>query len=307
MTASRAAASAAGARAEIGRADGALIHVEDLWHTYMAGTPFAEAALRGVTMHVYPGEVVGVIGHTGSGKSTLIQYLNGLLRPARGRVVVAGHEVGRSNAGIEAVRRLVGVAFQDPEDQVFEPLVGDDVAYGPRQLGLAAEELRARVRWAMEAVGLPFDAFKDRYTYTLSGGELRKTALAGVLAMRPQVLVLDEPTSGLDPATRLDVRERLLALRRRDGLTLVLVSHDMDEIAGLADRVYVLHAGAVVASGPPREVFARPDALAPYGLLPPFPTQVCVRLRARGIPVRGDALTIEEAGAAIAAALREAR
>ncbi|HLJ60377.1 MAG TPA: energy-coupling factor transporter ATPase [bacterium] len=286
-----------------GRAE-PLIHVEDLWHTYMKGTPFAQTALRGVTVEIRAGEVVGIIGHTGSGKSTLMQYLNGLLRPARGRVRVAGHDLARPDVDIAAVRRFVGVVFQDPEDQVFEPLVGDDVAYGPRQLGCAPAELRERVRWGMDAVGLPFEAFKDRYTYTLSGGELRKTALAGVLAMRPQVLVLDEPTSGLDPGARRDLRERLQALRDRDGLTLVLVSHDMDEIARLSDRVYVLHAGAVVASGPPRDVFARADALAPYGLMPPHATQVCDRLRARGLAVRADALTIEEAGDAIAALLR---
>jgi energy-coupling factor transporter ATPase len=296
-----------GAGGDPARRDDPLIRVEELWHTYMLGTPFAQTALRGVTMEVHAGEVVGIIGHTGSGKSTLMQYLNGLLRPARGRVRVAEHDLARPDVDIAAVRRFVGVVFQDPENQVFEPLVGDDVAYGPRQLGLASAELRERVRWGMEAVGLSFDAFKDRYTYTLSGGELRKAALAGVLAMRPRVLVLDEPTSGLDPGARTDLRGRLQALRDRDGLTLVLVSHDMDEVARLSDRVYVLHAGAVVASGSPRGVFARADALVPYGLMPPHATQVCGRLRARGVPVRADALTIEEAGDAIAAVLRGAR
>ncbi|HYM69374.1 MAG TPA: energy-coupling factor transporter ATPase [bacterium] len=313
MTARRAAgdpgrpASGGGPGGDTARRDEPLVHVEDLWHTYMQGTPFAQTALRGVTMEIRAGEVVGIIGHTGSGKSTLMQYLNGLLRPARGRVRVAGHDLARPDVDIAAVRRFVGVVFQDPEDQVFEPLVGDDVAYGPRQLGLAPAELRERVRWGMDAVGLPFEAFKDRYTYTLSGGELRKAALAGVLAMRPRVLVLDEPTSGLDPGARGDLRERLQALRARDGLTLVLVSHDMDEVARISDRVYVLHAGAVVASGPPRDVFTRADALAPYGLMPPHATQVCGRLRARGVPVRVDALTIEEAGDAIAALLRGTR
>jgi len=300
---------AGGTRADPARAagpagDGPAIRVEDLWHTYMAGTPFEHTALRGVSLEVHPGEVVGIIGQTGSGKSTLIQYLNGLLRPARGRVRVFGHELGHPGADVRAVRRMVGVVFQDPEDQMFEPLVGDDVAYGPRQLGLPHEEVRARVRWAMEAVGLSFEGFKDRYTFTLSGGELRKAALAGVLALRPRVLVLDEPTSGLDPGSREDLRACIRALRARQGLTLVLVSHDMDEVARLCDRLYVLHDGAVIAAGPPRAVFGDGAYLAAVGLAPPEATRVCQRLRARGVPVPADALTVEEAGDAVAALLR---
>ncbi len=281
-----------------------MITIEDLWHTYMPGTPFEQVALRGVSLEVRAGEAVGIIGQTGSGKSTLIQYLNGLLRPTRGRVRVGEHDLGRRDADVQAVRRMVGVVFQDPEDQVFEPLVGDDVAYGPRQLGLPRDEIRERVRWAMEAVGLPFEAFKDRYTFTLSGGELRKTALAGVLALRPRVLVLDEPTSGLDPGARAELRARIRDLRGREGITLVLVSHDMDEIARQSDRIYVLHAGVVVAAGPPREVFRESARLAAVGLAPPEATRVCQQLRARGLPVPSDVLTVEEAGDVLAALLR---
>jgi energy-coupling factor transport system ATP-binding protein len=283
-----------------------MIRVEDLWHTYMVGTPFEQVALRGVSLEVYPGEVLGIIGQTGSGKSTLMQYLNGLFRPVRGRVMVGDRDLGRRETDIQAVRRTVGVLFQDPEDQVFERLVGDDVAYGPRQLGLALAEIRERVRWAMEAVGLPFEAFKDRYTFTLSGGELRKVALAGVLALRPRVLVLDEPTSGLDPRSRAEVRSRIGDLRSREGLTLVLASHDMDEIAHLSDRLVVLHEGTIVASGTPREVFRESARLEALGLAPPEPTQVLQRLSAMGFPVRPDALTVEEAGTALAALLRAA-
>ena len=280
-----------------------LVMVEDLWHTYMIGTPFEQLALRGVTLQVFSGEVVGVIGQTGSGKSTLIQYLNGLMRPVRGRVTVAGYDLRDPRVDIAAVRQTVGVVFQEPESQVFERLVGDDVAYGPRQLGLPLPEIRDRVRWAMELVGLSFEAFKDRYTFTLSGGELRRAALAGVLGLRPRVLVLDEPTSGLDPAGRDEVRARLAALRDRDGVTLVVVSHDMDELARLCDRMYVLHDGRVVAEGTPRAVFAGADALRPYGLLPPDAAAVCQRLRARGLPVPADPLSVDEAGDAIAALL----
>ncbi len=283
-----------------------LITVEDLWHTYMIGTPFEHLALRGVTLQVLPGEVVGIIGQTGSGKSTLIQYFNGLMRPVRGRVVVAGHDLGDPRVDIAAVRQTVGVVFQEPESQVFERLVGDDVAYGPRQLGLAFPEIRDRVRWAMELVGLSFEAFKDRYTFTLSAGELRKAALAGVLALRPRLLVLDEPTAGLDPGSRDELRARLDALRVREHLTLVLVSHDMDEVARLGDRLYVLHQGAVVASGTPREVFRAGAGLEKLGLALPEAAQVMRRLRDRGYPVSTDGLTIDEAERALASLLEGA-
>jgi energy-coupling factor transport system ATP-binding protein len=287
--------------------DGALIEVDGLWHTYMVGTPFEHIALRGIDMVLYPGEIVGIIGRTGSGKSTVIQYLNGLLRPMRGRVRVGPHDLGRRDVDIAAVRRLVGLVFQDPEDQLFEPLVGDDVAYGPRQAGLPAEEIRSRVRWAMDAVGLSFDAFKDRYTFTLSGGERRKAALAGVLALRPRVLVLDEPASGLDPGSRTDLRARIADLRTRENVTLVIASHDMDEIARVSDRVYVLHDGAVIAEGAPREVFRDAARLAAADLALPQATRVCRELAALGLPVPVDALTIEEAAAAVADLLERRR
>ncbi|HET7266193.1 MAG TPA: energy-coupling factor transporter ATPase [bacterium] len=280
-----------------------IIEVAGLWHTYMVGTPFEHTALRGVSVEVRAGEVVGILGRTGSGKSTLIQYLNGLFRPARGRVVVDGHDLANPRTDLRRIRQQVGLVFQDPETQMFEPLVGDDVAYGPRQLGLGADEIRARVRWAMDAVGLPFERFKDRYTFSLSGGEMRKAALAGVLAIRPRVLVLDEPTSGLDPGARAELRYRIEELRAREGLTLVLVSHDMEEVARLSDRLYILKDGAVAEAGSPREVFGDPARLAALGLLPPEPVRVVQRLRALGLPVAGDALTVEEAGDAVAALL----
>lgn len=284
-----------------------LIEVSGLWHTYMAGTPFEHTALRGVAMAVRAGEVVGILGRTGSGKSTLIQYFNGLMRPVRGRVVVDGMDLASPRTDLRAVRRRVGLVFQDPETQMFEPLVGDDVAYGPRQLRLSMEEIRARVRWAMDAVGLPFERFKDRYTFSLSGGEMRKAALAGVLAIRPRVLVLDEPTSGLDPGARGDLRRRIQDLRDREGLTLVLVSHDMEEVARLSDRLYVLQDGLVAAEGLPRELFADAARLAALGLRPPEPVQVVQRLRGLGMDVRPDALTVEEAGDAVAALLTAQR
>jgi energy-coupling factor transport system ATP-binding protein len=293
-------------RAAGGSADArgtALIVVEDLWHTYMSGTPFEHKALRGLSLEIRAGEIVGIIGQTGSGKSTLIQYFNGLMRPVRGRVIVAGHDLGAGSADLGAVRMFVGLVFQNPEDQLFDRLVGDDVAYGPRQLGLPFAEIRERVRWAMEMVGLPFEAFKDRYTFTLSGGELRKAALAGVLALRPRVLILDEPTAGLDPGSRAELRARIGEWRAREGLTLVLVSHDMDEVARLCDRLYVLHDGALAASGTPREVFRERARLTELGLVPPVPAQVIQRLRERGYPILDDGVTLSEAEQAIAGLL----
>jgi energy-coupling factor transport system ATP-binding protein len=284
-------------------AGGPIIQVTGLWHTYMAGTPFERTALRGVSIEVRTGEVVGILGRTGSGKSTLIQYLNGLMRPVRGRVVVDGWDLANPHTDLRAVRRRVGLVFQDPETQMFEPLVGDDVAYGPRQLRLPMDEIRARVRWAMDTVGLPFERFKDRYTFSLSGGEMRKAALAGVLAIRPRVLVLDEPTSGLDPGARADLRRRIQDLRDREGLTLVLVSHDMEEVARLSDRLYVLQDGIVAAEGRSRELFTAAGRLDALGLRPPEPVQVVQRLRDLGMDVRPDALTVEEAGDAVAALL----
>lgn len=285
----------------------AIIQVADLWHTYMAGTPFEHTALRGVSLDVRAGEVVGILGRTGSGKSTLIQYFNGLMRPLRGRVVVDGTDLASPHTDLRTVRRVVGLVFQDPETQMFEPLVGDDVAYGPRQLRLSMDEIRGRVRWAMDAVGLPFERFKDRYTFSLSGGEMRKAALAGVLAIRPRVLVLDEPTSGLDPGARADLRRRIVDLRDREGLTLVLVSHDMEEVARLSDRLYVLQDGTVAMEGPCREVFADSARLAALGLRPPEPVQIVQRLHDLGMAVRPDALTVEEAGDAVVALLTAGR
>ncbi|HEX7592664.1 MAG TPA: ATP-binding cassette domain-containing protein, partial [Anaerolineae bacterium] len=194
-----------------------------------------------------------------------------------------------------ALRRRVGLVFQFPEAQLFEQYVGDDVAFGPWQMGLRGEKLRARVREAMDAVGLPFAAFKDRALYTLSGGERRRAALAGVLAIKPEILVLDEPTAGLDPRGHKDILARLMVLRRDAGMTLVIVSHNMEDIARVCDRVYVIADGKSVLNGAPREVFAQPQRLIELGLGVPQVTAAMHALRERGVPVRADVLTVEEA------------
>ena len=271
-----------------------LIEVQGLQHTYLEGTPLEVQSLRGVDLQVDAGESVGIVGPTGSGKSTLLQHLNGLLPPQRGEVRVGGIALSDRRVDIRAIRQRVGLFFQNPEDQLFERYAGDDVAFGPRNLHLAPEEVRERVRQAMEAVGLPFE-YKDRLTGELSQGEKRRLALAGVLALRPQVLVLDEPTAGLDPQGRRELLHTLAQWRAGDGTAIVLASHNMEDIAALCTRVYVLVNGAIVLHGTPREVFAQPEMLIRYGLAVPTVTEVMLLLRQRGYTVSAAVLTDEEA------------
>lgn len=284
----------------------ALIQVRGLSHTYLPDTPFAQVALRDVDLTVAEGERIGIVGGTGAGKSTLLQHLNGLYRPQVGSVVILGRDLADRAVDVREVRRLVGLVFQRPEQQLFAQYVGDDVAYGPQQFGLMGDALRERVRRAMEWAGLDFAAYKDRLTWTLSGGEQRKAALAGVLALQPRILVLDEPTAGLDPQARLDLLARLQELHRQ-GLTLVVASHNMDDIARLTDRVYVLQEGRVVLQGPTREVFAHGDRLREVGLDVPPAAQVAGTLRAAGIPLAVGTLTLAELADEVARWLEGAR
>ncbi len=277
-----------------------VITMRGLAHTYLRGTPLESVALTGVDLHVDRGEAVGIIGHTGSGKSTLIQHLNGLLRPQHGTLTVLGYDLTDPKVDVRGLRRRVGLVFQFPEAQLFERYVGDDVAFGPWQAGLRGEELRQRVREAMDAVGLPFEKFKDRPLYSLSGGEKRCAALAGVLAIRPEILVLDEPTAGLDPRGHQDVLDRIMALKHDWGTTLLIVSHNMEEIARLCDRVYVISRGQTVLSGTPREVFGQRERLTELGLGVPQVTAAMRALNEAGIPVRSDVLTVDEAEQTIA-------
>jgi energy-coupling factor transport system ATP-binding protein len=279
-----------------------VITVEQLEHIYLRGTPLEAVALRGVNLQVRQGETVGIIGHTGSGKSTLIQHFNGLLRPQRGTVRILGYDLADPRVDVRALRRRVGLVFQFPEAQLFERYVGDDVAFGPWQMGLRGEALRARVSEAMEAVGLPFRAFKDRPLYTLSGGERRRAALAGVLALRPEILVLDEPTAGLDPCGHQDLLERLMVLKQAWNATLVIVSHNMEDIAQLCDQVYVIADGRTALNGTPREVFGQRERLVALGLGVPQVTEALHALQRTGFDVRADRLTVVEAEEEIAGA-----
>lgn len=274
---------------------GAVIEVEGLHHTYLAGTPFEAVSLRGVDMHVDEGEVVAIIGPTGSGKSTLIQHFNGLIRPQRGSVRVLGQDLSSEGLDLKWLRSQVGMVFQSPEQQLFEQYVGDDVAFGPRKLGLDRHQVRQRVQEAMETMGLDFEQFKDRLTFSLSGGEMRKAAIAGVLALQPRILIFDEPTSGLDPETTAEFLNKIEELQSRRGLSIVLVSHDMESVAALADRIYVIAGGQSVMEGSPREVFAHCELLRGFGLDAPQVAQVMYGLCCRGIEVRADVLSVAEA------------
>ncbi len=275
--------------------DEPLITVEHLAYRYMLGTPLEVQAIWDINLHVRRGEILGVLGHTGSGKSTAIQHLNALLRPQEGKVVVFGQNLAASDLDVRSVRRRVGLVFQMPEAQLFEQYVGDDIAYGPRKLNLSREEVRERVRRAMEAVGLGFEEFKDRLTFRLSGGQMRRVALAGVLALEPQVLVLDEPTAGLDPQARRQLMSHILALRER-GITLVIISHNMEEMAEICDRLVVIAQGRTVMQGTPQEVFGRASELRALGLDVPDVTQVAEALAQAGLlPQDVTVCTLEQA------------
>ncbi len=274
-------------------ADPPVIDVKELSHTYLSGTPLEVRSLDKINVKVFINETVGIIGPSGSGKSTLLQHLNGLLVPQDGDLLINGTSISELISRIREVRQSIGLVFQNPEKQLFEHYAGDDVAFGPRNMGLTREEIRKRVRTAMETVGLPFD-FKDRLTTELSLGQKRRLALAGVLAMEPRVLVLDEPTSSLDPEGRLELLDILSGWKKGAGKALVIASHNMEDIAELSNRVYVLVKGRVVASGSTKKIFAGHDILARHGLSSPLPAQIILELFKQGLPVSPDVLTEDE-------------
>jgi energy-coupling factor transport system ATP-binding protein len=284
------------------------ILVDALSVVFNAGSPAERVALRDVSLTVASGSCVAVVGMTGSGKSTLAQTLNGLLTPESGRVVVDELELtprGLRGKELRELRRRVGLLFQFPEGQLFAPDIGADVAFGPRQLKVKPREARERARWALRAVALPDDdAFLARSPFALSGGQRRRVALAGVLAMRPRALVLDEPSAGLDAEGREEIYATLRALRRQEGLTLVIISHDMSEVAALAERVFVLRDGWLRLSGAPDEVFKRADELQACGLLAPPLARVADLAHARGVlPTAPSALTVDALSSALTSAL----
>lgn len=286
-----------------------LIEVSDLHYVYLKGTPLAHKALNGVSLQVYTGEAHGLLGRTGSGKSTIMQHLNGLLRPQAGTVRVADFSLNDENLDRRQVVQQVGLVFQNPETQFFEHYVGDEIAFGPRQLRLTestTETLADRVRWAMAQVGLGFEDYKDRPLLALSGGERRKVALASTLALKPSILLLDEPTAGLDPRSRQELLENLVAMQEA-GMMVVLSSHQMEDMAVLTQALTVFDGGQEVLTGRTAAVFAQGDELRAHGLEPPIATQIAEILQRKGWAITRQVITLEALVSSLAEAQREAR
>jgi energy-coupling factor transport system ATP-binding protein len=277
------------------------IQVETLTYTYAAGTPLAKTALADLSFTIVDGSCVAIIGVTGSGKSTLVQHFNGLLRPTSGRVVVNAIDVGAKGADLAKLRRTVGLVFQSPETQLFASSVFEDVAFGPRQMGMSQAKVARLVEEALRIVGLPQEEFGRRDPFALSGGQMRRVALAGVLAMEPTILILDEPTAGLDGRGRAELYRFLSQLRAERGTTILLVSHDMAEVAMLAERMLVLHQGRLVLEGRPRDLFKQAHRLVEWGLDVPALSQMSALLVKHGFPLSPEVLSLDEMAQAILA------
>ena len=282
------------------------VQVRNLTHIYAEGLPWQSVALDSVSFDVNDGEFVGIIGPTGSGKTTLARHLNGLLKPTGGSVVVGGIDIAKEKTAARDVRRKVGLVFQYPESQLFEETVYKDVAFGPANLGLSKEEIDERVREALERVGLAYEEVARRSPFDLSGGQKRRVAIAGVVAMKPELLILDEPTAGLDPKSQKEILNMLRGLHEshgRKGGGTILISHNMSDIARFSDKVLVMNRGKLILSGTPREVFRQEELLVSIGLAPVPAAAFMRRLCLAGFPARTDVLTVAEAVDEIVAAL----
>lgn len=271
------------------------ITVENLTYTYSKGLPNETRALENVSFQLEPGEFAAVIGHTGSGKSTLMQQLNGLLRPDSGKITVGEVCITDPSTKMTEVRRKVGLVFQYPEYQLFEETVAKDVAFGPKQVGMTGEKLDRVVEESIRLTGLDYEEVKERSPFELSGGQKRRVAIAGVLAMKPEILILDEPTAGLDPSAHRDVLELIRRIHRKERMTILLVSHNMGDVAELADRVLVMNRGKLVMNGTPAEVFSRGETLWEMGLGLPPATEFMERLKDRMPGIDTAQLSIEDA------------
>ena len=272
-----------------------LIKIKNLTYVYGPNTPFEIKALDDINLEIEEGDFIGLIGHTGSGKSTLVQHLNGLMKPTSGDIFVDGVNIVKKDANLKLLRQKVGLVFQYPEHQLFEETVYKDIAFGPKNLGLDKDEIHVRVEEAMEAVGLDFEELKDRSPFELSGGQKRRVAIAGVIAMKPKVLILDEPTAGLAPHGRDEILGEVRDLFKNVGITIVLVSHSMEDVAKMVKRILVMHNGKIVMDGPTREIFQRADELENLGLGIPQITDFMRKFKEKGHNVRDDILTVEEA------------
>lgn len=285
------------------------IILQDVTYTYMPGTPFERTAIENVSIEIPSGKITAIAGHTGSGKSTLIQHLSGLLKPSNGKVLVDDVDINiKNNNESKMARRQVGMVFQYPEQQLFEETVEADIAFGPRNLGLTEEEISVRVKEAMEFVNLDYDTYANRSPFQLSGGQMRRVAIAGIIAMHPKYLVLDEPVAGLDPRSKEELLKRIRKLHEKQGITIVFISHNMEDIANMADKVIIMNQGKILLEGSPKEVFdmSQADDILLAGLLPPKTAIILDELNRGGLKVDTSAYTVEKGVELIYQALKEA-
>ena len=285
------------------------IILQDVTYTYMPGTPFERTAIENVSIEIPSGKITAIAGHTGSGKSTLIQHLSGLLKPSNGKVLVDDVDINiKNNNESKMARRQVGIVFQYPEQQLFEETVEADIAFGPRNLGLTEEEISVRVKEAMEFVNLDYDTYAKRSPFQLSGGQMRRVAIAGIIAMHPKYLVLDEPVAGLDPRSKEELLKRIRKLHEKQGITIVFISHNMEDIANMADKVIIMNQGKILLEGSPKEVFdmSQADDILLAGLLPPKTAIILDELNRGGLKVDTSAYTVEKGVELIYQALKEA-
>ena len=283
------------------------IKTENIMYVYSEGTPFRTVALDDVNLEIDEGDFVGIIGHTGSGKSTLIQLFNGLEMPTGGSVYVNSEKVGTDKKNLRHIRQMVGLVFQYPEYQLFEETIAKDVAFGPVNLELSQAEIDMRVREAIELVGFDYEKVKDLSPFDLSGGQKRRVAIAGVLAMKPKYLILDEPTAGLDPAGRNEIFAQIKSLHEKAKITVILVSHSMEDVAKLVDKVIVLYKGKVHMQGTPKQIYSQAEELKKIGLGIPQIAEIASMLKRRGFNIKNDIITVEEARDEILRELRSGK
>ena len=278
------------------------IELKNVTHIYSKGSSFEKVALDNINLTINKGEFVGLIGHTGSGKSTLVQHLNALLKPHMGQVLINGEDIGADKSRLKDIRSRVGLVFQYPEHQLFDMTVYKDVSFGPKNLGLSDEEIKERVEAALQTVGIPQDLY-EKSPFELSGGQKRRVAIAGVLAMRPEILILDEPAAGLDPRGRDEILNQIKKMHEDLNITVILVSHSMEDIARLVERILVINNGQIVLTGSPKEIFKQIDKLEAIGLSSTQSAYIIRDLRERGFLLSDDIFTVDEAVTAIAKAL----
>lgn len=272
-----------------------LIEIKNLTHIYSEGLPFEKKAIDDINLKIEENEFIGLIGHTGSGKSTFIQHLNGLLKPSSGEIILDGMKVDKSSSNLTELRKKIGLVFQYPEYQLFEETIERDIAFGPGNLDLSEEEVSRRVKSSMDSVGLDYETYKDKSPFELSGGLKRRVAIAGVLAMEPKVLILDEPTAGLDPRGRDEILSEIKSIHEKRKITVILVSHSMEDVAKIAERIIVMDKGKVFLDSNPREIFRNENKLLSVGLGIPQITSLMRALKKKGLDINEDSITVEEA------------